>query len=61
MSKQHNTTYCDPYKISALNSQPILIFPRRLTGKESACQCRGHRRFGFDPWIRKIPWIPQKW
>ena len=61
MSKQHNTTYCDPYKISALNSQPILIVPRRLTGKESACQCRGHRRFGFDPWIRKIPWIPQKW
>ena len=27
-----------------------------LSGKESACQCRRHRRQGFDPWIRKIPW-----
>ena len=26
-------------------------FPR-LSGKESACQCRGH---GFDPWSGKIP------
>lgn len=28
MSKQYNTTYYDTYKISALNSQPILIFPK---------------------------------
>ena len=27
--------------------------PRWLSGKESACQ---HRRHGFDPWVRKIPW-----
>ena len=26
------------------------------TSKESACQCRRHRRHGFDPWIGKIPW-----
>ena len=25
--------------------------PWWLSGKESACQCRGH---GFDPWSRKI-------
>ena len=24
-----------------------------LSGKESVCQ---HRRYGFDPWVRKIPW-----
>ena len=24
--------------------------------KESACQCRRHRRRGFDPQVRKIPW-----
>ena len=24
-------------------------------GKESAFQCRRHRRHGFDPWVRKIP------
>ena len=31
--------------------------PRRLSGKESACQCRRH---GFNPWVGKIPWR-RKW
>ena len=26
------------------------------SGKESACQCIRHKRQGFDPWVRKIPW-----
>ena len=30
--------------------------PRWLSGKESACQCRRHKRHRFDPWVRKIPW-----
>ena len=30
--------------------------PQRLSGKESICQCRRHRRPAFDPWVRKIPW-----
>ena len=30
--------------------------PRRLSGKESACQCRRHKGRGFDPWVGKIPW-----
>ena len=30
--------------------------PRWLKGKESACQCRRHRRHEFDPWVGKIPW-----
>ena len=25
-------------------------------GKESTCQCRRHKRHGFDPWVGKIPW-----
>ena len=29
--------------------------PRWLSGKESTCQCRRHRRHGFDPWVGKIP------
>ena len=29
-------------------------------GKEPACQCRRHRRHGFDPWVGKIPWS-RKW
>jgi len=24
-------------------------------GKEPACQCRRCRRYGFDPWVGKIP------
>ena len=27
-----------------------------LSGKEPACQCRRWKRFGLDPWVRKIPW-----
>ena len=30
------------------------------TEKEFACQCMRHRRFGFNPWVRKIPWR-RKW
>ena len=26
------------------------------SGKESACQCRRHKRHEFDPWVGKIPW-----
>ena len=26
------------------------------SGKETACQWRGHKRCGFDPWGGKIPW-----
>ena len=28
--------------------------------KEPTCQCRRHRRCGFDPWIGKVPWR-NKW
>jgi len=24
--------------------------------KESACQCRRHKRLRFNLWVRKIPW-----
>ena len=29
-------------------------------GKEPACQCRRRKRYGFDPWVRKILWR-RKW
>ena len=34
----------------------ILGFPGGPGDKESACQRRRHKRCGFDPWARKIPW-----
>ena len=30
------------------------------SGKESACQCRRHKRCGLDSQVRKIPWS-RKW
>ena len=27
-----------------------------LSSKKPACQCRKHRRRGFDPWVGEIPW-----
>ena len=32
-----------------------LDFPGSTRGKEPVCQCRRHKRCGFDPWVRKIP------
>ena len=29
-------------------------------GKEPVCQCRRHKKPGFDPWVRKILWR-KKW
>ena len=42
----------------------ISMVPWWLRGKKkkkkSAYQCRSHRRPGFSPWVRKIPWR-RKW
>ena len=37
-----------------------LGFPGGTTGKESAFQCRRHKRHRFNPWAGKIPWR-RKW
>ena len=29
--------------------------PSWVSGKECVCQCRRCRRYGFDPWVGKIP------
>ena len=34
--------------------------PWCLSGKESTCQWRSHRRLKFHPWVREIPWR-RKW
>ena len=31
-------------------------FPGGTSGKELACQCRRHKRGGFNPWVGKSPW-----
>ena len=37
-----------------------LGFPGGISGKESICQCRRHKRCRFNTWVRKIPWR-RKW
>ena len=30
------------------------VFPGSKSGKEPTCQCRRHKRHGFDPWVGKV-------
>ena len=39
---------------SAIYLQFDLELPRWLSGEESACQYKRHRRCRFNPWVRKI-------
>ena len=34
----------------------LMAFPGGASGKEPACQSRRHKRWGFNPWVGKIPW-----
>ena len=38
----------------------LFSFPDGTSGKESACQCRRHRRRELNPCVGKIPWR-RKW
>ena len=39
---------------------PIWVTSGGPGGKETACQCRRHKRLGLNPWVRKSPWR-RKW
>ena len=42
--------------LNCLQLKTIQGSPRGLSGKESTCQCRRHRRLRIDPWVGKITW-----
>ena len=46
------------YSYSWIKCAMFLIgsFSDGTSGKEPACQGRRHKRCGFSPWVRKIPW-----
>ena len=51
--------FASPDKINTNTSFLNLFFywlPSWLSGKQSACLCKKHKRCGFDPWVRKILW-----
>ena len=49
------------YRVSHVqNEKKVLDFPPGASGKQSACQCRRHKRCRFHPWVGKILWR-RKW
>ena len=44
------------WAILYLGWAPPCSFSGDPNGKELTCQCRRYKRFGFDPWVGKIPW-----
>ena len=52
-----STIYLHIYNIHVCMYVYIFMgFPGGVSGKEPTCQSRRHKRGGFDPWVRKIPW-----
>ena len=49
---QKLTQHCKAIILRLSNKLPFLKW---CSGKEPFCQCRRHKRQGFDPWVRKIP------
>ena len=45
-----------PLPLSYIFILVILGFPTGTSGKELTCQCRRHKGYEFDLWVRKIPW-----
>ena len=47
---------------ATINRSPwrLMGFPGGTRGKEHTCQFRRCKRWGFDPWVREIPW-ERKW
>ena len=43
-----------PAHFCFINCFNYLVASGHMGGIESCCQCRRHRRRGFDPWVRKI-------
>ena len=53
----HYLAYLMPYPSPPFAHLSLSVgLPRWRSGKESACQCRRHRRHGFNPWVGTSPW-----
>ena len=55
-SLSHWTTREVHYGYFYVFSRLVKGFPGGASGKEPTCQCRRGKRYGFDPWVGKIPW-----
>ena len=48
------------FEASLCSRLQAISYPGGTSGKEPACQCRRCKSYGFNPWVRKIPWR-RKW
>ena len=51
--------YADIFKIEKKKKKFLIVksgSPGGKSGKEPTCPYRRHKRCGFDPWVKKIPW-----
>ena len=46
----------NPIIIPVLNYRKLWAFQVVPANKEPACQCRRHKRCGFNPWVGKMSW-----
>ena len=51
-----NTNKMHIAEILVMLTRNMWIVPGGTSGKEPACQCRKHKSYRFDPWVRKMPW-----
>ena len=52
----HSMRWSPPVRVQFRHRCRVRLgFPGVLVVKESTCQCRRHKRCGFDPWVGKIP------
>ena len=59
--KDISRTRLGPTNMTSFNLQYCFVGASPgLSGQESASQCRGCKRLGFNPWVGKIPWR-RKW
>ena len=50
-----NKQFC--FSTSLWNAAHLIQgFPGSASGKEPTCQCRRHKRRGFNSWVGKVPW-----
>ena len=56
-NKHKNTTFFEITILKRyLHPHVHAGLPGGTSGREPTCQCRQHKRRGFNPWLGKIPW-----
>ena len=56
MINHNRKEYEKDYIYIYIHTHTHMGFPGGVSGKEPACQGKGCKRHGFDPWVRKISW-----